>query len=127
MTKYAYDSRTRTFEKLSNYQYIYQRSNGWFEIRKRIGGVLVYWGSFPTLNEALLYRAYYIGMNWNVNPAFKENRYITRKKDKYIIMKEHNGIRQSYGVFNDLESARHERDVCLSCDWDYDRICEWVD
>ena len=34
--------------------YIYQNKNGCFEIRKRIGGVLLYWGSFPTLEEAKL-------------------------------------------------------------------------
>ena len=44
-----------------------------------------------------------------------------------MIIKQNNGVRDYYGVFNDLKSARHERDVCLACDWDYNLICEWED
>ena len=126
MTKYVYRNRTKTFEKLP--KYIYQRKNGWFEIRKRVGGTLLYWGSFPTLEEAELHRAYYIGKKWRVNPSFKANKHIVRKNDhQYMIIKQNNGVRDYYGVFNDLDSARHERDVCLACDWDYNRIVEWED
>lgn len=126
MTKYVYRNRTKTFEKLP--KYIYQRKNGWFEIRKRVGGTLLYWGSFPTLEEAELHRAYYIGKKWRVNPSFKAIKHIVRKNDhQYMIIKQNNGVRDYYGVFNDLDSARHERDVCLACDWDYNLICEWED
>ena len=125
MTKYIYRSRTRTFEKLP--KYIYQRRNGWYEIRKRIGGTLIYWGSFPTLEEAELHRAYYIGKKWKVNPSFKANKHILRRNNHYMIMKQKDGVRDCYGTFNDLDSARYERDVCVACDWDYNKIVEWED
>ena len=79
MTKYIYHNRTRTFEKLP--KYIYQRKNGWFEIRKRIGGVLLYWGSFPTLEEAQLHKAYYLGKKWQVNPTLKAKRHIVKRNN----------------------------------------------
>lgn len=125
MTKYVYRNRTQTFEKLP--KYIYQRKNGWFEIRKRIGGVLLYWGSFPTLEEAELHRAYYIGKKWRVNPTFKANKHIVKRKNNYMVMKQQNGVMECFGTFKDIKSARHERDVCVACDWDYDRIVEFED
>ena len=126
MTKYIYHSRTRTFKKLP--RYIYQRKNGWFEIRKRVGGTLLYWGSFPTIEEAELHRAYYIGKKWRVNPSFKSNKHIVRKNDhQFMIIKQQNGVREYFGVFNDLDTARHERGVCVACDWDFDRIVEFED
>ena len=126
MTDYIYHKEKRTFE-VDIPPYIYQRKNGWFEIRKRIGGVLVYWGSFPTLEEAKLYKAYYIGKNWKVQPTFKANRHITQKGNNYILMKEINGERIIYGTFKTLEAARHERDVCEACNWDFDLIVEYED
>ena len=125
MTKYTYRKRTRTFEKLP--QYIYQRKNGWFEIRKRIGGVLLYWGSFPTIEEAILHKAYYIGKKWQVNPTFKANKHIVKRNNQYVIVKQNGDTRSSYGTFKNIESARYERDVCVACDWDYSLICEWED
>ena len=125
MTKYIYQKKTRTFEKIP--KYIYQRKNGWFEIRKRIGEVLLYWGSFPTLEEAKLHKAYYIGKKWEVNPCFKANRHIVQKGRNFIVMKNINGERVNYGTFRTIEEARHERDVCVECQWDFDLICEYVD
>lgn len=125
MTKYIYHNRTKTFEKLP--RYIYQRRNGWYEIRKRIGGVLLYWGSFPTLEEAQLHKAYYLGKKWQVNPTFKAKRNIIQRNDKYIVVKKIDGKTVSFGTFNDLKDAIHERDVCTVCDWDFDRIVEYED
>ena len=125
MVKYIYQHRTRTFEKIP--KYIYQRKNGWFEIRKRIGDVLIYWGSFPTLEEATLHRAYYIGKNWKVNPSFKANRHIIQRDNHYILVKNIDGERVSYGTFKNIEEARHERDICVECDWDFDLIVEYED
>lgn len=125
MSKYIYQNRTRTFEKLP--EYIYQRRNGWFEIRKRVGGVLIYWGSFPTLEEAKLHKAYYLGKHWEVNPTFKATRHIIQKDNKFTVVKNINGHTVSFGTFDNIEDARHERDICLACNWDYDLIVEWED
>ena len=125
MSKYIYQNRTKTFEKLP--KYIYQRKNGWFEIRKRIGDVLLYWGSFPTLEEAQLHKAYYIGKKWKVDPSFKSKRHIIKRNNKYVVSKTIDGKAVSYGTFDNLEDAMHERDVCLACNWDYNLICEWED
>ena len=123
MVKYIYyDGR---FEKIPSY--IYQRSNGWFEIRKRIGGVLLYWGSFPTLEEAKLYRAYYVGKKWKVSPIFLAKRYIHYVGEKYQIYKIINGKLEYFGRFNTFEEAQHERDICVACNWDIDCIVEYGD
>ncbi|WP_296852628.1 hypothetical protein [uncultured Methanobrevibacter sp.] len=109
--------------------YIYQNKNGCFEIRKRIGGVLLYWGSFPTLEEAKLYRAYYIGENWMVNPHFKtrSNRYIHEQDGLFLVRKREKGILNTFGTFDDLETAKDERDICIACNWDLDNIVEFGD
>ena len=125
MTKYIYHKQKKIFVKLPTY--IYQRKNGWFEIRKRIGGVLIYWGSFPTLEEAMLFKAYYIGKHWKVSPKFKLNKHIIKRNNHYMVLKEVEGEMVSFGTFDNIEDARHERDICVSCDWDFDRIVEWVD
>ena len=125
MVKYIYQPTSKTFEKIP--KYIYQRRNGWFEIRKRVGGVLLYWGSFPTLEEARLYRAFYIGKNWMVNPCFKANRYIIFENGHYHIIKIINGKKNYFGSFDNYEDAKHERDICIACDWDFNRIVEFDD
>ena len=125
MTKYIYHSTKNCFEKIP--KYIYLRRNGWFEIRKRIGGVLVYWGSFKTIEEAELFKAFYIGKNWEVNPNFRFNQYISRRGDNYTILKKIGNKTVSFGTFKSIEDARYERDVCVACDWDYDRIVEFED
>lgn len=107
--------------------YIYRRKNGRFEIRKRIGGVLLYWGSFPTLEEAKLYRAYYMGKNWMVNPHFLNKRYIWRRGDTFLVAKIINGQKNYYGTFHNLDAAKNERDICMACDWDMDAIVEFGD
>jgi len=109
--------------------YIYQRKNGWFEIRKRLGGVLLYWGSFPTLEEAKLYLAYYMGKNWNINPHFKtsEKRYIREQNGIFIIRKKIKGHLESFGSFHNLNDAKEERDICIACGWDLDKIVEFGD
>lgn len=123
MVRYIYQKSTKTFEKIP--EYIYQRSNGWFEIRKRIGGTLIYWGSFPTLEEARLYRAYYIGKHWLVNPSFKNNKFIRRRNNRFIISKRIEGRRIVFGTFQSLSAARNERDICLICNWDINQIVEF--
>jgi hypothetical protein len=107
--------------------YIYQRKNGWFEIRKRIGGVLLYWGSFPTLEEAKLYRAYYMGKKWDVNPHFLNKRYIWKRGDIFLVAKTINGQKNYYGTFHNLDDAKNERDICMACNWDLDQIVEFGD
>lgn len=126
MVKYAYNTEHHRFVKIP--PYIYQRRNGWFEIRKRIGGTLIYWGSFPTLEEAKLYRAYYIGKNWLVNPCFHNNRYIKQiSDDSFVIVKKFNGKGDYFGIFHDISIARAERDICMKCNWDMDKIVEFGD
>lgn len=121
MVKYIYYDGV--FTKLPTY--IYQTSNGRFEIRKRIGGHLVYFGRFATLVEAELYRAYYIGKHWLVNPNFHTNKYIHRLGEKFLVVKVIDGKKNYFGTFDNLMDARVERDICVACDWDFDGIVEF--
>lgn len=110
-------------------KYIYKNKKGRFEIRKRIGGVLLYWGTFATIEEAKLYRAYYIGKNWIVNPHFrkKETKHIRQRGDDFVIVKDINGQRNYYGTFHNLDDAKKERDICIACNWNMDHIVEFGD
>jgi len=124
MVKYVYyDGKFTTLPK-----YIYQRRNGWFEIRKRIGGIVLYWGSFPFLEQAKMYLAYYIGKNWEVNPHFMDMRYIREQDGKYIVLKRNGDSNPEYfGTFDNLDDAKRERDICVACNWDLDVIVEFGD
>lgn len=114
-------------------RYIYQdKRNGCFEIRKRIGGIPSYWGSFLTLEEAKLYLSYYIGKHWMVNPNFvcnvREPHYIqTREDNSHLIVKKINGKKKYFGTFHNLSDAENERDICMACNWDMDLIVEFGD
>ena len=123
MVKYIYQKRTGEFEKMP--EYIYKNRNGCFEIRKRIGDHLVYFGSYNTLTEAKLYRAYYIGKNWIVNPNFHNNKYIHKYGEKFLVVKVIDGKKNYFGTFDNLVDARVERDICVACDWDFDMIVEF--
>lgn len=120
MTKYIY-SNGRFHSIPSN---IYQTSKGKFEIRKKVGGVLTYWGTYHTLEEARLYRAYYIGKKWMVNPHFMNRKYIYENNGRYTVSKMIEGHTISYGTFNTLKEAISERDICIKCNWDFDLIVE---
>lgn len=127
MVRYTYQKTSNTFEEIP--KYIYPIKNGCFEIRKRIGYILVYWGRFPTLEEAKLYRAFYIGKNWSVTPHFKRNekRYIREQDGKFVIRKKIKGHLESFGSFYDFNDAKEERDICVACGWDLDKIVEFGD
>ncbi len=123
VARYIYQKSTQTFVKMPNY--IYPKKNGCFEIRKRIDKVLTYWGTFHSLEEAELWRAYYIGKHWNVNPSFRGRQYIIKAKGGYFVAKIINGKREYFGFFKDFKEAEHERDICLACNWDINRIVEF--
>ena len=110
-------------------KYIYKNKNGKYEIRKRIGGILLYWGTFDTIEEAKLYRAYYMGKNWMVNPHFRtrEDKYIVEHDGLFLVRKILNKKVTYFGTFRDLKTARKERDICIKCDWDLEAIVEFGD
>lgn len=110
-------------------KYIYKnKKTGKYEIRKRIGGVLLYWGTFHTLEEAKLYRAYYMGKNWIVNPHFKrEYKYIYEQDGHFSVQKRKKGKLDYFGFFDSLEEAKNERDICIECGWDLNKIVEFGD
>lgn len=113
-------------------RYIYQdKRKGFFEIRKRIGGIPTYWGSFLTLEEAKLYLAYYIGKKWRVNPNFvctiREPYCIQSRDGGYLVVKKINGKKNYFGTFHNLSDAEKERDICKACNWDMDLIVEFGD
>lgn len=123
MVRYIYYNGV--FTKLPSYIYI--NKNGYFEIRKKIGGILQYWGCFLTLEEAKMYRAFYIGKNWMVNPHFRKPHYICEQDGHFIIRKRQNGRLNYFGSFDNIADAENERDICRACNWDMDMIVEFGD
>ena len=111
------------FEEIPSY--IYRCKDGRFEIRKRISGVPVYFGSFSTLEEAKLYRAYYIGTHWKSTLLHKRDQYIKKCGKSYCIIKTIKGHQEYFGSFKSIFEARIERDICVACNWDLDLIVEF--
>ena len=64
-------------------------------------------------------------MNWNVNPSFRGRQYIIKAKGGYFVAKIINGKREYFGFFKNFKEAEHERDICLACNWDINRIVEF--
>ena len=160
-----------------------------YEIVKVIKGKLEYFGRYPTLEDAIKCRDYFIEHDWdlglrlihsiNKNICFKngkwriyktinykeyyfgsfdsleeaERRVLEIKKKgwknviqdnerlletttsnivklpngKYEIVKTINGIRETFGVYEDYTECIDEVKKLRKCNWDYDALCESID
>ena len=108
---------------------IWARPNGKFIIARKIKGKVHYFGTYETLEEAIIAKERLIKQNWikELNPM----RYICKitngKKMKYSIQRLSKGCAGYFGSFETLEEAQKERDLLEQFDWDYDAICESID
>lgn len=109
-----------------------KNSSGNYYIHKSIKGRTIHYGTFHTINEVKEAVCFLKNHNWDKR-LFKEKYFKKSQKMKYIqqisnghymVQKNINGHLYSFGTFKKLEDAMHERDICVSCDWDYDLICE---
>lgn len=77
------------------------------------------YGTFDTLEEAMLHRDKCIKSNWDESlRPYNPRKYIQKKKGRYWIIKDN----VSYGIFDNLEDALYERELLIKCDWSYDAL-----
>ena len=108
---------------------IWSRPNGKFIIARKIKGKVHYFGTYETLEEAIIAKERLSKQYWIKEP--NPMRYICKitngKKMKYSIQRLSQGCAGYFGSFETLEEAQKERDLLEQFDWDYDAICESID
>ena len=108
---------------------IWARPNGKFIIARKIKGKVHYFGTYETLEEAIIAKERLIKQNWIKEP--NPMRYICKitngKKMKYSIQRLSKACAGYFGSFETIEEAQKERDLWEQFDWDYDALCESID
>lgn len=107
---------------------------GKYRITKRINGKDLSFGSFNTLAEAEERLKEIRLKGWeNVirdNERFLKttvSNIIQLPNGKYEIIKNIDGVKETFGVYNTLEDAEAEVQLLRRCNWDYDAVCESID
>ena len=99
--------------------------NNRFELYHRVDGKTHYFGSYTSLDDVKEAESFFERMGWNV--CLKESsdesmKYIYPSRDKWVICKDNKYI----SIHNDLESAKVERDLLVSFNWDLDEFYDFV-
>lgn len=126
-----YPKSTKTNEKFI----IIDNTSGRYTVRKVIHGIRRQYGTFDTVDEAIIWRDYCIQKGWSSNllhefklthkPLRHIGQFITKdNKVRYFIRHRENGKMESYGTFGNLEDALKERDLLEKYKWDWDLIVE---
>ena len=107
---------------------------GKYRIIKRIKGKDIHFGSFETLKEAEKRVKEIRKKGWEQTILDNErllettvSNIITLSNGKFEIVKMINGVKQTFGVFDNYEDAQQEVRMLRKCNWDYDAICEGID
>lgn len=122
-----------------NNKYIYfddRKRFSKYYIHRKINGKFIYFGSYATLNEAILMREFLEFINWNkelfdkiyakMKGIIEENKYIKYHKPtkKYVVHKRIGNEMVHFATCETLEEARAERDYLMMNNWDWDLIVE---
>ena len=113
----------------SGVQNIWVKPNGKFMIVHKIKGKPHYYGTYETLEEAIIAKERLIKQNWikEPNPMRYIGKITNGKKMKYYIQRLSKGCEGYFGSFETLEEAQKERDLLEQFDWDWEAICESID
>lgn len=109
-------------------KYYYKVYNDKYQVCKKINNRMYYFGVYDTEEEAKNMVAFLKQHDWDLKYAHIRNpkmKYILKVGDKYQIHRiNDDGKIEHYGTFNTLEDAQKERDLLVSCNWDWDLICD---
>ena len=106
---------------------------GKYRILKKINGKEYYFGSFNTYEEAET-RVNQIRLKGWEN-VIRDNEQLIEttvtniiqlRNGKYEIVKNINGVKETFGIFQTYEEAEKEVKLLRKCNWDYDAICEGI-
>lgn len=108
-----------------------RKSGKKYEILKTIRGNKKYFGSYETLEDAIMQRNYLVNNNWGLpegelaeipRKEGKYGKYISKNGDYFIVIKYINGKYQKFGVLKSVEDAVILRDALIENDWDINKI-----
>lgn len=99
-----------------------------YNIRKWDGEKIVFYGAFPSLQEAKEYRDYLIENNWDISLIHKPQLlYIHCNDGKYDVVPTVGNKKVYVGRFNTVEDAIYERDRFLQSGCDFDNYFTGTD
>ena len=105
--------------------------NGSYKINKTLNGTFRNFGTYPSLENALLARDILIESDWNIDmvPAelFKEMEkynFIHHQKGRYLIAKKIDGIVKYFGTFDNLNDAIAQRNRLIANNWEIEEIIQ---
>ena len=121
-------------------RFIRRVGNNW-RIDKNINAKKYYFGTYPTIEDAILMRDYFENKGWEncLNERLKHGnhpKYISgNSKRGYEVRKIIDGECNHFGTFHDLERAKQEVELCKKANWDYETLCcldedepeQWLD
>ena len=121
-------------------RFIRRVGNNW-RIDKNINAKKYYFGTYPTIEDAILMRDYFENKGWEncLNERLKHGnhpKYISgNSKRGYEVRKIIDGEYNHFGLFHDLETAKQEVELCKKANWDYETLCclsedepeQWLD
>ena len=99
----------------------YIKDTGNYQITRKINGSNVSFGTYNTLKEAIKYRDHFQKNNWNLTERLhysKSSHIIRLPSGKYNVIKQKNGRKISYGVFDTLSEAEYQVKLCKTFNWD---------
>lgn len=109
-------------------RFIRRVGNNW-RIDKNINAKKYYFGTYPTIEDAILMRDYFENKGWEncLNERLKHgnhSKYISgNSKRGYEVRKIIDGECNHFGTFHDLETAKREVELCKKANWDYETLC----
>lgn len=109
-------------------RFIRRVGNNW-RIDKNINAKKYYFGTYPTIEDAILMRDYFENKGWEncLNERLKHGnhpKYISgNSKRGYEVRKIIDGECNHFGTFHDLETAKQEVELCKKANWDYETLC----
>lgn len=89
-------------------------------VSKKIKGKCYSFGTYDTLEEAIITRQYFENHNWDLSERliFSKNSFIHYYNGKYHVNKTRNGKKTSFGVFDNYNDAKYQVILCKRFGWD---------
>ena len=98
---------------------------GQYRLTKSIKGKTNYYGQFNNIEEAIIMRDIEELCDWkyklHVNNYNPKHPFIQKIGQSYHIYYRN----EYFGCYDKLEDAEAERDICIKCNWDWNKIVEY--
>lgn len=106
----------------------FDKRHGTYVLNKKIYGKTYNFGTYDTLDLARIARDYFEKEGWVDNLEnrlmFTKTKNIEKHGNKWVIAKQIDGCKHTFGRFNTYAEAVAERDLLKRNQWSWDLICE---